>query len=61
MRPDLTEEAMKVVMAVEDDIVARAAKGDIEALRIVTGNPDYGKEDSECEESSTGVQDAEQS
>ena len=58
-RPDLTEEAIKVVMAVEDDILKRAAAGDVEAMRIVTGNPDWGKE--ECEEESlTDAPDAEQ-
>ncbi len=59
MRPDLTEEAIKVVMAVEDDIVKRAAEGDVEAMRIVTGNPNWVGEE-KCEESSTSVPDAEQ-
>lgn len=60
MRPDLTEEAIKVVMAVEDDIVKRAAEGDVEAMRIVTGNPNWVGEE-KCEESSTSAPDAEQS
>lgn len=59
MRPDLTEEATKLVLAVEDDIVKRAAEGDVEAMRIVTGNPNWVGEE-ECEESSTDVQDVEQ-
>lgn len=59
-RPDLTEEAIKCVMMVEDDIIRRAAAGDIEAARIVTGNPNLQEEDLQCTESSTSVQDAEQ-
>ena len=59
-RPDLTEEAMKCVMMVEDDIIRRAAAGDIEAARIVTGNPNLQEEDLQCTESSTSAQDAEQ-
>lgn len=59
-RPDLTEEAIKCVMMVEDDIIRRAAAGDIEAARIVTGNPNLQEEDLQCTESSTSAQDAEQ-
>ena len=59
-RPDLTEEAIKCVMMVEDDIIRRAAAGDIEAARIVTGNPNLQEEDLQCTESSTSVQDVEQ-
>lgn len=59
-RPDLTEEAIKCVMMVEDDIIRRAAAGDIEAARIVTGNPNLQEEDLQCTESSTSAQDVEQ-
>lgn len=59
-RPDLTEEAIKCVMMVEDDIIRRAAAGDVEAARIVTGNPNLQEEDLQCTESSTSAQDAEQ-